>query len=110
MRLNQNEHAANLASHTRPKAEEQARERLTETQPVGSQSLPVWIRAPKVGYCKWTGLSRGKLYDLHWSGKIRSISLREPGRKNGIRLFNLASILAYIESEATRDTATTEAA
>ena len=30
-------------------------------------------------------------------GLIRSVSIREPGRIKGVRLFHLASILAFIE-------------
>lgn len=94
--MTEHDKVANLANQARPGAEEQARERLSETQRVGSKSLPVWIRCPKTGYCQWTGLSRGKLYDLFWSKKIRAISLKEPGRKHGVRLFHLESILSYI--------------
>jgi hypothetical protein len=60
--------------------------------------LPVWIRSPKVGVERYTSLSRAKLYQLAGEGKIKSASLREPGRVRGCRLFHLASILAYIES------------
>jgi hypothetical protein len=59
--------------------------------------LPVWVRAPKHGYEFYSGCSRAKLYE--WAAKsfIRSVSIREPGRIKGIRLFHLASILAFIE-------------
>ena len=39
----------------------------------------------------------GKLYELAGKGAIRSVSIREPGQVRGTRLFNLASILAFIE-------------
>jgi len=41
--------------------------------------------------------SRPKHYE--WAAKsfIRSVSIREPGRVKGVRLFLLASILAFIE-------------
>ena len=60
-------------------------------------TLPVWVRAPKRGHEFYSGCSRPKLYD--WAGKnyIRSVSIREPGRIKGVRLFHLASILAFIE-------------
>jgi hypothetical protein len=60
-------------------------------------NLPVWVRAPKLGYEHYSGCSRAKLYE--WAAKrfIRSVSIREPGRIKGVRLFHLASILAFIE-------------
>ena len=69
-------------------------------------NLPVWVRAPKKGHEFYSGCSRAKLYD--WAGKrlIRSVSIREPGRIKGVRLFHLASILAFIkkcEDEAKND-------
>ena len=67
-------------------------ERLTERH----ESLPVWIRSPKGGTEFYTGFSRSKLYELAGDGKIRSISIREPGAVKGTRLFNLQSILDFI--------------
>lgn len=60
-------------------------------------ALPVWIRAPKTGTEFYTGASRAKLYE--WASKkyIRSVSIREPGQIKGTRVFNLLSILAFIE-------------
>ena len=59
--------------------------------------LPVWVRAPKRGHEFYSGCTRPKLYE--WAGKnlIRSVSIREPGKIKGVRLFHLASILAFIE-------------
>jgi hypothetical protein len=59
--------------------------------------LPIWVRAPKRGHEFYSGCSRAKLYE--WAAKrfIRSVSIREPGRIKGVRLFHLASILAFIE-------------
>ena len=37
------------------------------------------------------------LTKLAGTGAIRSVSIREPGQVRGTRLFNLASILAFIE-------------
>lgn len=59
---------------------------------------PVWIRAPKRGPEYYTGLTRPKLYELAAKGRIRSVSIREPGKLRGTRLFQLQSILAFIES------------
>src|SRR6266516_1306534 len=59
--------------------------------------LPVWVRAPKRGHEFYSGCSRPKLYEWAAKGIIRSVSIREPGRVTGVRLFHLASILAFIE-------------
>lgn len=58
--------------------------------------LPVWIRCPVQGHEFYTGFSRARLYQLAGEGKIRSVSIREPGQVRGTRLFNLASILEFI--------------
>jgi hypothetical protein len=59
--------------------------------------LPVWVRAPVTGPEHYTGFTRAKLYELHADRKIRSVSIREPGQVRGVRLFNLASILQFID-------------
>ena len=71
----------------------QARELLND-QHIGR---PVWIQCPKQGVGFYSGFSRGKLYELASSGAIRCVSIREPRQVRGTRLFNLASILAFIE-------------
>lgn len=60
--------------------------------------LPVWIRAPKSGPEHYSGLSRAHLYALTTAGKIRSVSMRNPGQVKGVRLFHLASVLEYVET------------
>jgi hypothetical protein len=60
--------------------------------------LPVWIRSPKSGPEHYTGIGRSKLYELNAQGKIRSISIREPGQLKGTRLFDLRSILRFLDS------------
>ena len=60
--------------------------------------LPVWVRAPVTGPEHYTGLTRAKLYQLDREGKIRSVSVQEPGQSRGCRLFHLESILRFIES------------
>ena len=60
-------------------------------------NLPVWVRAPKYGHEFYSGCSRPKLYEWAAKGFIRSVSIREPGRIKGVRLFHLASILAFYE-------------
>lgn len=60
--------------------------------------LPVWVRAPIRGPEHYSGLTRAKLYDLDAKGKIKSRSVKEPGAQRGCRLFNLRSILDFIET------------
>ena len=60
-------------------------------------ALPVWVRAPKIGPEFWCGLTRPYLYQLAGENKIRSVSIREPGKLTGVRLFHLGSILTFIE-------------
>ena len=57
---------------------------------------PVWIRAPKSGAETNTGLTRSFLYQLAAQGLIRTVSIREPGKERGCRLFHLQSILEFI--------------
>lgn len=61
------------------------------------RGIPKWIRCPKSGTEHFTGFSRAKLYALAAEGKIRSVSIRDPGAIKGTRLFELASILEFIE-------------
>src|SRR3982750_4911124 len=60
--------------------------------------LPVWVRAPKEGPERYTGIGRSKLYELNAKGKIRSVSIRERGQLKGTRLFDLRSILRFLDS------------
>jgi hypothetical protein len=59
--------------------------------------LPVWVRAPVSGQEHYTGFTRAKLYELTAERKIRSVYIRERGQVRGVRLFNLASILEFID-------------
>jgi hypothetical protein len=45
------------------------------------------------------GIKRGTLYNLLRDGKVRGVLLRVRGQKSGVRLFEMASIRAYITSE-----------
>ena len=44
------------------------------------------------------GLSRTKLYQLAGAGKVRSVSLREPGQSKATRLFHVESLRGFIQS------------
>ena len=73
--------------------------------------LPVFVRPPTRGPEHYSGISRAKLYQLAGDGRIRTVSIKERGKLRGCRLFDLASILRYIEScscsEGSPGTATT---
>lgn len=62
-------------------------------------ALPIWFRPPLGHLEPFTGLSRTRLYRLAAAGHIRSISLRQPGMLKGTRLFNMPSLLAYLDSQ-----------
>ncbi len=74
-------------------------QRVMELMRERDGQLPVWIRSPKSGPEHYCGLSRAKLYELSGKGRIRSKSIREPGQIRGTRLFELASILSFIETQ-----------
>ena len=68
---------------------------------------PVWVRAPRAGGTEhYTELSRGKMYALEAAGLVKTASLKPPGAIRGVKLFNLKSLLAYIETCATEETKT----
>ncbi|WP_411827641.1 hypothetical protein [Luteolibacter sp. AS25] len=56
----------------------------------------LWLRDKKA--VATYGISRTKLWQLQKQGKIRSVSLTEPGMSRATRLFDAQSIEAYIES------------
>lgn len=64
----------------------------------------VWVRMPYRGVCRYTGLGRSKMTALIRSPKrgekppVRSVLLREPGAKRGVRLVHLPSLLSYLDS------------
>lgn len=65
---------------------------------------PIWVRAPKDGAVEhYSGLGKGVLYALDAHGHIRSACLKRPGCVRGVRLFNLQSILDYIEKRSSED-------
>ena len=46
-----------------------------------------------------TGLSRSHLYALYAEGKIKSACIRKPGSARGKRLWHLASISTFLNSQ-----------
>ena len=67
-------------------------EHLTATVP-GCE----WARLPKAGQ-RLEGLSRAELYLAAKAGRVRCKILRKPGNERGIRLINVPSVRAYIDS------------
>jgi hypothetical protein len=59
--------------------------------------LPEFGRVPDVQ--RIFGIKRGILYRRIQDGTIKSITLREPGRKFGIRLIHLASVRTLLHRE-----------
>ncbi len=82
-----------------------ARDRANALLIEKSGNLPIWIRPPKTGNDFWCGFSRSKLYQLASEGKILSVSIREKGQLKGTRLFQLRSILDFIERNAEKQVA-----
>ena len=80
-----------------PASNRPAQSRAAQLATERDGNLPVWVRAPKRGQEFYSGCSRPKLYEWAGKGFIRSVSIRKPGRITGVRLFHLASILAFIE-------------
>jgi hypothetical protein len=61
-------------------------------------SRPYSIRFPRPGErCQHSGLSRGMLYQWYKDGRIKTVSLRDHG-KRGVRLIVYESLIAAIES------------
>lgn len=50
------------------------------------------------------GLSHMILFNLRKAGKIRSVSLKGEGKRYGARLFNVASIEAFLASQEALET------
>lgn len=60
-----------------------------------------WVRLPKPGQL-FCGLTRSYLYQLCASGKIRSVAIRQPQNKRGVRLIyrpSIHSFLAALDAE-----------
>ena len=77
-------------------AQSKAKELLAERD---EALRPVWVRAPKPGQVEhYSGLGRGKLYQAEALGYVKTASLKPPGAVRGVKLFNLASVLKYVES------------
>lgn len=65
---------------------------ITQTQPE-----PEWAREKQI--TAQFGLTHTILYNLRREGYIRTVSLRGKGKKYGARLFNVASVRAYLANQ-----------
>jgi hypothetical protein len=63
---------------------------------IQSALKPIWLRDKQA--VTIYNISRTKLWQLQKQGKIRSVSLTEPGMARATRLFDAKSIEVYIES------------
>ena len=78
-------------------AQQNATETLTGTPGTATSScLPEFGRWQDVQ--RLFGIKRGTLYGLIAEGKIRSITLRKPGRKFGCRLIHLQSVRDHLHA------------
>ena len=71
---------------------------VNSTAPVssGSENLDTdWVRLPTPG-CTLCGLKRSYLQQLCAKGTIRSVTIRQPDHKRGIRLIFRPAIHAYL--------------
>jgi hypothetical protein len=56
-------------------------------------------RLPKDGeVCRFCGLNRAHLYRLMAEGKLKYVSIREPGKARGVRLYRIGAVLSYLAS------------
>ena len=66
-------------------------------EPGASGSIdPEFIRIPDVE--RFSGVKRGHAYALINAGLIKSVCLRKPGAKTGVRLVHLQSLRDYLNS------------
>ncbi len=73
---------------------------IDEGPSAGKTNLqPEWLRVSDA--CRYSSISKAKLYDLINRGQIRSVSLRERGQIKGTRLISADSLRRFLESRAT---------
>lgn len=74
----------------------------TTTRSSGAQGAaptitPAYLRLPRPGQrCPYCGLTRSALFAALKSG-VKSISLRQPGCRRGVRLIHAGSLIEFIE-------------
>mgnify|MGYP003649217733 CR=1 FL=1 len=68
---------------------------------MANTSLPEW--ADEKFISEIFGLTHTPLFNLRKAGKIRSLSTRGEGQKYGKRLFNVASVRAFLAAQEARE-------
>jgi excisionase family DNA binding protein len=71
---------------------------MKNTTPTPSTIAPEYLRVKEA--TKFSGLSRAKLYEALTDGRIKSYSVRDPGKTRGTRLISASSLREFIESHA----------
>lgn len=66
--------------------------------PAPAGITPEYLRVKEA--TKFSGLSRAKLYEALTDGRIKSYSVRDPGKTRGTRLISTSSLREFIESHA----------
>jgi len=74
---------------------------------------PEWVRIPPEGkHCPYSGLSRRGIINLcvphrcnGHNPPVRSVLIRTTGRVSGRRMVHLASLLGFMEAQATQQAA-----
>ena len=56
-----------------------------------------WIRLPKTGHEYYSGMARPSIYELIKTGKVKSASIKKPGKRTGCRMVWLQSLMDYVE-------------
>ena len=70
---------------------------LIQSPPAQPRHSPEYVDAS--GLYEMFGIRRGTAYNLLWDGLIQSTVLKRPGKKSGRRLFNVASVRKYLNSQ-----------
>ncbi len=66
--------------------------------PTPAGITPEYLRVKEA--VRFSGLSRAKLYEALTDGRIKSYSVRDPGKTRGTRLISVASLREFVESHA----------
>ena len=77
--------------------DEESSDRIRATLAASGHLADQWVRMPRDKQ-RLCGLSRTTILELAEGGHIRTAAIIKPGRKKGIRLVFLPSLLAYLET------------
>lgn len=88
----------NTRRHDRLKIKVSNRSNIPPAPPPEQPVATGWARLPTRGVIPGTGITRGAAYELIRQGRIKTASLPVHGKKRGIRLIWMPSLLALIEA------------